>query len=71
MIPPVDGKELKKPMGSPRRIIKKSYRTKEAFVLYVSGILNRLNPEDTLQLTIATQPEKFEVSFVSTAITNS
>ena len=56
-------------MDSRERIITKSFKSKEECVTFVNEILSKLDLGDTLQLTMIIQPERYEVSYVSTATT--
>jgi hypothetical protein len=60
MIPPQDGNEYNESTDLPKRITKKSYRTKEGLAEKLSILLKKEN----LQLTLLITPTSFELSYI-------
>lgn len=56
-------------MESQEKIITRSFKTKEALVIFVSVLLKRFAADKTLQLTMIIQPGRYEVSYVTIATT--
>jgi hypothetical protein len=51
--------------GYQGRITSVSSKSKEELVSFVFETLTKLDPNETLQLTIAMKPERYEASFVT------
>jgi len=58
-------------MDSRKKIITKSFTTKQELAIFVFALLQKFAGNNTLQLTTIIQPGRYEVSYVTTAITAS
>ena len=70
MIHQLDGNLSIRSTDFQKRITTKSFKNRRECVSYVKEILFQLDPEDTCQLTMTIQQDKFEVSYVTPVTTN-